>query len=130
MIKKYLFAAAGFTSLSFGVAGIFLPILPTTPFFLLSAACFLKSSKTLYRWITSHKIFGSYILNYMEYRAVSVKSKIISIIFLWVMIISSAVFFTGIWWIRIMLVLIASGVTTHILMLRTLTKEMADSRRN
>ncbi len=66
----------------------------------------------------------------MEYRAVSVKSKIISIIFLWVMIISSAVFFTGIWWIRIMLVLIASGVTTHILMLRTLTKEMADSRRN
>ena len=130
MIKKYLFVAAGFTSLSFGVAGIFLPILPTTPFFLLSAACFLKSSKSLYRWITGHKIFGSYILNYMEYRAVSVKSKIISIIFLWVMILSSAVFFTSILWIRILLVLIASGVTTHILMLRTLTREMAESHRN
>jgi uncharacterized membrane protein YbaN (DUF454 family) len=124
LIKKYLFIAAGFTSLSFGVAGIFLPILPTTPFLLLSAACFLKSSKSLYKWITNHKIFGSYISNYIKFRAVTTKSKILSILFLWVMILSSAVFFTNIIWLRILLVLIASGVTTHILMMRTLTREM------
>jgi len=66
----------------------------------------------------------------MQFRAVAKKSKVISIIFLWLMIICSAVFFTNILLVRILLFLIAVGVTTHILKLRTLTKEMIENNRN
>ena len=125
-IKRYLFITAGITSLSVGIVGIFVPLLPTTPFLLLSAACFLRSSKSLYNWIINHKIFGKYIRNYLQFHAVVKNFKIISIIFLWLTIICSAVFFTNILLVRILLFLIAVGVTAHIVKLRTLTKEMIE----
>lgn len=105
-----------------GVIGIFVPLLPTTPFLLLSAACFLKSSEPLYNWLIYHRWFGSYIRNYMTHRAVSLKTKITSISFLWIMIISSAAFFTDQVWVRLLLIVIATGVTVHILKLRTMER--------
>ncbi|MCK4979589.1 MAG: YbaN family protein [Candidatus Delongbacteria bacterium] len=117
---------AGFTSLSVGVIGIFVPLLPTTPFVLLSATCFLKSSKSLYNWITNHKLFGDYIKYYLKFRAVSLRSKIISNIFLWVVILISAIFYTKLLWIRILLITVATCVTIHLVKMKTLTKEMIE----
>ncbi|NOR44001.1 MAG: DUF454 family protein [Candidatus Delongbacteria bacterium] len=117
---------AGFTSLSIGVIGIFVPLLPTTPFVLLSATCFLKSSKSLYNWITNHKLFGDYIKYYLKFRAVSLRSKIISNIFLWVVILISAIFYTKLIWIRILLITLATCVTIHLVKMKTLTKEMKE----
>jgi len=114
-------------SLSIGIVGIFIPLLPTTPFLLLSAICFLKSSKSLYNWIINHKVFGNYIKNYIQYRAVSKMTKVFSILFLWAAITCSIVFFTNILWIRILLFLVAISVTTHLLSLRTLTKDMIEN---
>ena len=128
-MKNWLLIAAGFMSLSAGVIGIFLPVLPTTPFFLLAAACFMKSSDKLYRWLTGHKKFGPYIDNYVKYRAVSRRSKIVSIILLWAVMLSTIVFGISHVWLKVLLVCIATGVTVHLALLKTLTPEMIEESR-
>ncbi len=128
-MKNLLLIAAGFTALSAGVIGIFLPVLPTTPFFLLAAGCFMKSSDRLYRWLTGHKKFGPYIDNYVKYHAVSKESKIVSIIVLWAVMLSTIVFGITQLWLRVLLVCIAAGVTVHLALLKTLTPEMIEASR-
>lgn len=123
MIKRYLLIASGITSLSLGIIGIFVPLLPTTPFLLLAAACFMRSSDPLYHWLTHHRWFGRYISNYIKYRAVSLKTKVTALSFLWITILSSAVFFTDLMWVRIVLIAIAAAVTIHILKLKTMAKQ-------
>lgn len=123
-MKKIILIIAGNISLSLGVAGIFLPVLPTTPFLLLSAACFLKSSDKLYYWLTHHRLLGSYISGYIKYKAISLRAKIISITALWAVICATLIFFMDNIWIRILLVLIATGVTVYLIQIKTLTKEM------
>ena len=127
--KKYLLISAGLITFSLGAIGVFLPILPTTPFLLLSAACFLRSSDRLYHWITHHRIFGNYIRCYIEYRAVTKKTKIVALLFLWSVIVSTILFFTELLWLRILLLVIATGVTIHLVTMRTLTKEMMNKRK-
>ncbi|MDX9697191.1 MAG: YbaN family protein [Bacteroidales bacterium] len=102
-----------------GVIGIFVPLLPTTPFFLLSAALFLRSSKRLYNWLINHRYFGKYIKNYLFYKTISLKSKIISISLLWVFILFSIFFIVNHLLIKIVLLCIAIGVTWHILSFKT-----------
>jgi uncharacterized membrane protein YbaN (DUF454 family) len=124
-IKKYLLLAAGFTTLSLAITGIFLPLLPTTPFLLLSAACFLRSSKSLYNRLVTHKVLGKYIGNYIKYHAVSIRAKIISIVLLWIVIGSSMIFVTKSILIRVVFATIAVLVTIHLLRMKTLTREMS-----
>jgi uncharacterized protein len=124
MLKKVFLIFAGFLSLSLGILGIFLPLLPTTPLLLLAAACFFRSSDKLYDWITHHKIFGKYILCYQKHRAVSKKSKIVTILLLWLTMSITVIFFIESLWIKLLLLLIALGVTVHVLKLRTLTDEI------
>jgi len=128
-MKKYFLIAAGFASLSAGIAGIFLPVLPTTPFVLLAAACFLRSSQRLYRWITAHRVFGPYIENYCRYRAVSIPSKIASIALLWTVMLSTIFFAVSSYFMRILLFAIGLGVTIHLIALKTLTPEMLQKSR-
>ena len=125
-VKRILLIIAGYASLFFGIVGIFIPLLPTTPFLLLAAACFFRSSKPLYRWITHHAIFGNYIRSYMLFGAVSAKTKIIALVFLWISIGYLSLYIITIIWVRILLIAIAAGVTIHLVRLRTLTKAMID----
>lgn len=67
-----------------GILGIFLPLLPTTPFLLLAAACFFRSSPRLYNWLISHKRMGPYIRNFREHRAIPLKAKVISVSMVWI----------------------------------------------
>jgi uncharacterized protein len=69
-----------------GAVGIFLPVLPTTPFLLLAAACYCRSSDKLYQWLMGNKWFGTYIKNYREGKGLSIKTKIIALTVLWVSI--------------------------------------------
>jgi len=125
-MKKIILIIAGNISLTLGVVGIFLPVLPTTPFLLLSAACFLKSSDKLYSWLIHHKLFGNYIQSYLKYKAISLRAKIISITALWIAIGSTIIFFIDTLYIRIVLAFIAVGVTVYLIKIKTLTKEMAE----
>ena len=102
-----------------GILGIFIPILPTTPFLLLAAACYARSSKRFYNWLLSNRWFGTYIKNYKEKKSIPLKVKIFTVSLLWITIILSVIFATKVAYIRIILILIAVAVTIHILSLRT-----------
>ena len=130
MIKKIinkLLIIAGIINVMLGVAGLFLPLLPTTPFFLLAAAFFFRSSDRLYTWLINHRLFGNYIRFYREYRAVTPFAKITSIILLWVTIAYSVIFEVESVWIKLILIFIALGVSIHIYYLRTLTRELKEN---
>jgi len=120
-MKKYLYLTAGLLTLGTGVVGFFIPVLPTTPFLLLAAACFLKSSGKLYTWLTAHKVFGKYIENYIKYKAVSRNSKIVSITVLWA-VISISIFVSNSLHIKLFLAAVGIGVTCHLLLLKSLEK--------
>jgi len=119
LIRKLLIIAGTFFVV-IGIIGIFLPILPTTPFLLLAAWCYARSSEKFYNWLINNKWFGTYIKNYREGRGVPIKVKVLSISFLWLTIIFSVVFIVNNFYIRIILIGIAIGVTIHILTIRTL----------
>ena len=104
--------------------GVFVPLLPTTPFLLLAAACFVRSSGRLYAWLIHHKWFGDYIRHYREHRAITLRAKIGVLVLLWGVIGYTALGVMTAWWVRALLGIIAIGVTTHILRLKTLTREM------
>ena len=117
-VKKLLFIALGFVALAFGVVGIVLPLLPTTPFVLLAAACFSAGSKRCDDWLRRSRLFGPYIENYRTRQGISVRRKIASLIFLWVgLIVSMAIVRTLL--IFIVLSAVGVGVTIHILMIKT-----------
>jgi uncharacterized membrane protein YbaN (DUF454 family) len=115
-----LLIVAGTVCVGLGVLGIFLPLLPTTPFLLLAAACYARSSKRFYRWLLNNRWFGNYLRDYREKEGIPLKVKLSSISLLWITILFSAAFVVEILWVRIILILIASLVTIHILRIRTL----------
>ena len=114
---------AGTICVGLGALGIFLPLLPTTPFLLLAAACYIRSSEKFYRWLITNKWFGSYIRNYREGRGVPLSTKVIAISLLWITIGYSALFVVGSLFFRAILILIAFGVTTHLVLLKTYRRE-------
>jgi uncharacterized membrane protein YbaN (DUF454 family) len=121
-LRRYLLIIIGTLFLGLGIIGIFLPLLPTTPFLLLAAACYTRSSKRLYNWLLTNRWLGNYIRNYRERKEVPFKIKILSISFLWIAIGYSAIFVVHILLGRIILILIATGVTIHILCIQTLKR--------
>jgi uncharacterized membrane protein YbaN (DUF454 family) len=120
---KNLYTIIGLISLSLGIIGVFLPLLPTTPFVLLSAYLFARGSKRLNNWLRNHRIFGEIIRDYQEDKSIPLHAKIYSISLLWLSI-SYATFFvaTGKLWLQILLMSIATGVTIHILSYKTKKK--------
>jgi hypothetical protein len=122
-VRKGLLVVAGVTALALGVVGIFVPLLPTTPFLLLAAGCFFRSSERLYNWLIGHPWFGAYIRHYREHRAITLRAKVVTLVLLWGVIGYTALGIVGAWWVRILLGIIAVAVTVHILHLKTLTQE-------
>ena len=106
----------GTLSLGLGILGIFLPLLPTTPFLLLTAALYFKGSPRLYQWLLNHKYFGTYIRNF------PLRAKIISLLLMWGTMLYCIFFLIPLVWVKVLLFLIAVGVTYHILSFKTLKK--------
>ena len=118
-IKKGILVVSGTFFIVLGVIGIFIPLLPTTPFLLLSAACYIRGSKKFYNWLIKNKWFGEYIKNYQAGKGVPLNVKIISLIILWITIIFSTIVIVSYFLIRIILIIIAIGVTIHIMAIKT-----------
>ena len=121
---KILLAILGSVSLALGIMGVFLPVLPTTPFLLLSAALYMRSSQRLYDWLMSHKHLGPYIKNFREHKALPLRVKIVSVTMVWATLLYCAFVVAKEWWMSIMFIAIATGVTIHILSYKTLKKRM------
>jgi len=114
-LTKLILIILGFLSLGLGILGLFVPILPTTPFLLLSAYLFSKSSRKMYIWINSNRVFGKYIKRYIEGLGIPLKTKILSISTLWITISISVYFFVHNFWLGILQILIAIAVSYHLL---------------
>ncbi len=123
-LHRYLLVVAGSVCVALGAVGALLPILPTTPFLLLAAACFMRSSDRLYGWLLRNRWFGSYIRNYREHRAISRRAKVVTLALLWLAIGYSVVAGVRNLVLRILLFVVASCVTLHLLRLRTISPEM------
>lgn len=117
---KILLTILGLISLGLGILGAFLPVLPTTPLLLLSAALFLRSDERLYEWLMNHPRLGTYISNFTKHKAIPLRIKVISITFLWLTLMYCAIFVTEILVLRLLFIAIAAGVTIHILSYKTL----------
>ncbi|MBR5801346.1 MAG: YbaN family protein [Alistipes sp.] len=121
---KNILAILGVVSLVLGVVGIFLPLLPTTPFLLLSAWLFVRSSPGLYAWLINHPRLGPYIRNFRENRALPLHVKVVSITMVWLTIGFCIVSVVDEYlWVQIVLTFLAVAVTRHILSYDTLKKK-------
>ena len=117
-LRKQLLVVAGTILTAIGILGVFVPILPTTPFLLLAAACYIRSSRRFYRWLVDNRFFGSYIRDYVEGRGIPLRTKMVTILLLWLAIGISACIGTQNLAVRIVLVIVAVGVTLHIVFIR------------
>ena len=117
-LRRQLLIVAGTISVAIGILGIFVPILPTTPFLLLAAGCYMRSSERFYHWLINNRLFGAYIRNYIEGKGMPLKIKIFTISLLWITIGISAFIGTQNLVVRIVLLLVAIGVTLHISCIR------------
>lgn len=121
LVRRVLIVA-GSLFLGLGIVGIFLPLLPTTPFLLLAAACYARGSERFYGALLGNRWLGSYVKNYREGKGVPLYLKAVSLVLLWGTIgYSAAVVVEGLAF-RIVLIVIAVGVTAHIVSLRTLRR--------
>ncbi len=116
---KVIYILLGGLSLGLGVAGIFLPLLPTTPFLLLSAALWLRSSPRLYHWLLNHKRLGPYIRDFLEHKVIPLRVKIISVSLVWITLLYCALFVARVWWLALLFILLAMALSWHILSYKT-----------
>ena len=117
-VKLLLANVLGILFLGIGAVGVFLPLLPTTPFVLLAAACFSCSNRKFYEKLKRTPFFGSFVVNFEEKQGIPMSLKIKSVTFVWVsLLISMIVLHT--FWVYILLSIIGLGVTLHIFMIKT-----------
>lgn len=121
-MKNSFFLAIGFMSLGLGMLGMFLPVLPTTPFLLLASALFLRGSDKWANWLYNHKIFGTPVRNYVEHKSIDKRSKIAAMALLWTTILFTA-WIVDNFWLKIILITIATAVSYHVLSLKTTLSE-------
>ena len=112
LLRSLLFVL-GCLSVALGVLGLFLPILPTTPFMLLAAGCFARSSARFYHWITSHQRYGPMIADYLAGKGLPLRVKLLAIGLLWLSILFG-VFWVDFAWARLAMLLTAVAVTAYL----------------
>jgi len=125
-LKRALLIALGTLCVALGVLGVFLPILPTTPFLLLAAFCYGRSSKRFYNWLMTNRWCGRYIRNYREGKGIPLRQKMLTITLLWLTIGFTAWWAVSLWWLRLILLGIAVGVTIHLVKTKALKPEQRD----
>ncbi len=123
-LKRRIFVIAGSVALAIGVIGIIMPVLPTTPFLLLAAICYMRGSQRLYNALLCNRFVGTYIRNYLEVRGMSLKMKIWTLSLLWIAIIYTALLANDSLIIRIILPVVLIGVTIHIILIKTVKNNM------
>lgn len=117
-LRRKLLIAAGSLCVALGTLGVFMPLLPTTPFLLLAASCYSRGSPRFYRWLLTNRCCGEYVRNYRAGRGIPLRQKVMTIILLWVSIAWSATLVPRLP-VRVFLLAVAVGVTIHLLSIRT-----------
>ncbi len=117
-MKNKLWVILGTFFVGLALLGVFLPILPTTPFLLLAAVFYGRGSPRFYDWLVNRSFLGDYIRNYRDGLGIPLRQKILTIALLW-LTIGISLWFANAWWLRLLLLVIASGVTFHLVKIKT-----------
>lgn len=112
-LLRWTLFSLGWLSASLGVLGIFLPLLPTTPFMLLAAGCFARSSERFYCWITSHPKYGPMIADYLAGKGLPMRAKYLAVSLLWLSILFG-VYWVDFVWAKLAMLLTAVAVTAYL----------------
>ena len=121
--KKALLVAAGSLCIVLAVLGVFLPLLPTTPFLLLASACYVRSSERLHGWLMGNRLLGGYLRNFKEHRGVPLRARVVTVALLWLPLLYS-VYRLDILWLELALVLM--GLAWSVLIFRMKTVKDGD----
>lgn len=121
-VVKILLNLIGLIAVALGVLGIFLPLLPTTPFLLLASACFMKSSPRLHQWMLNNPMFGEYLKNIQEKKGIPLKGKIVTLMVLWTSM-GYSIYIVRPLMLKGMLAALGIGVSAWILHMKTLRRE-------
>lgn len=113
-IATLFLIACGTLCVALAVIGIVLPVLPTTPFLLLAAFCYARSSRRFYDWLMGNRWFGAYLRNYREGRGIPLRQKLFTLALLWLTIGYAAGFVVPPLWGKLLLLAIAAAVTWHL----------------
>ena len=122
-LVKGLLVAAGTVSVGLGVLGIVLPIVPTTPFLLLAAACYAHSSERFYVALLTNRFFGMYIRDWRENRGLTLAMKLWIIFVMAATMGVSAVFFVPLVSVKILLGVVGTGVSIYVWRLPTKARD-------
>ena len=125
-MKKIFLLTIGFVTMGLGFLGVFLPVLPTTPFLLVSLACFMKSSDRMYQYVMTNKYLAPYVKEYTSSAGIPKRAKIRAILLIWITISFTAFVVIDKVPLRVMLYVIAVSVTTYIWTRKTAVVEEAE----
>ncbi|MBC7932577.1 MAG: YbaN family protein [Rubrivivax sp.] len=117
-VKRAALIAIGSVCLALAVLGVFLPLLPATPFLLLASACYVRSSEKLHGWLMGNRVLGTYIRNFQERRGIPLRAKVATVAILWLSLLYS-IYMLDFFVLELMLVFI--GMTSSVLIFRMKT---------
>lgn len=119
-VKRWLLITAGSISLIIGAIGVVVPLLPTTPFLLITSWCFVRSSPRLNARLNKNKVFGRYLRNYREKKGIDPRHRMVALSVLWITLATSAWFAPHKWYVWMVLLTVGIGVTIHLIKLKTI----------
>ena len=117
---KLFYNIIGTVSLFFGFIGVILPIIPTTPFVLLSAACYYKGSERLHGWLSRNEVFGPMIRDYEEHGGMRKATKMKALTIMWAAVLGSALLILETLTMRVLIILVAVIGTASMLRVKTI----------
>ena len=128
-LVRIAWVAFGLMMVVMGILGAILPLIPGTVFFLLAAFAFAKSSEKFYKMLIHNRYVGPHLQNYLEEKFIPIKTKIVIISSLWISMTISAVYFMEILWGRVVMFVVAVGVTIYIVFHRSkrISKEITNN---
>jgi len=106
-LTRGILIAVGTIFLGLGLLGAFLPVLPTTPFLLLAAACYMRSSERLYGWMVDNPLVRPHLERFKQERSMTLRAKISVLALAWVMLMAAAIFMVESLFMKIFLVALA-----------------------
>ena len=122
ILRLFLMGLGGLF-VAIGVLGIFLPLLPSIEFFLLAGVCFARSSPAASRWLMTNRLFGQRLSDYRSGRGATVGTKVSTFVALVLSMGATVLLLAPPTWVDALLVVIAVGVTAHLLMLKTVRRQ-------
>lgn len=129
-LLRWVLIGIGWISIAGGIVGIFLPLVPSVPFLLLAAVCFSRSSERFHRWLIEHKHLGPMVRDYLARGSIPLRAKVIAMAMVWTSFPVTTFLFVRAFWLKVLLMALATGVTLYLLYLPTTSPGDAGKERN